>query len=268
MKKYFFALLAGTGLFLLQSALAHEFWLKPQRFLLKVGERVPIRLQVGENFTGEAVDVRKARIIQFIHHSKVGAQSVKDQVREGENGGVTIHFPTEGTHLLSYRSTAKFIELPADKFNAYLQEDGLDNVLEARRQSGQGSKAGRELYSRCVKSLLQVGSTTDETFQLSTGDRLEITPEQNPYALANGDSLSVQIRFDGQPLEKALVRVWNKSTGTLRVDTLRSNSTGRIAFPLTRKGIWMVSLVRMIPYPDNRKADWQSFWGNLTFGFE
>lgn len=42
--------------FLLSSTLhsiAHEFWLLPQQFSYQAGQKVYVRFQVGENFTGE-----------------------------------------------------------------------------------------------------------------------------------------------------------------------------------------------------------------------
>lgn len=268
MKKNLSLSILGAGLCVLQSAWAHEFWLMPQRFLVKVGELVKVSIQVGEHFTNEGTDVKRDRIDRFLHYFQSSQEDVSNQVQEGSDGGVSVRFQTEGTHLLSYRSNNKFIELAADKFNAYLKEDGLEPVLEQRRKSGQINKPGRELYSRCVKSLLQAGKKPDNTYQRSTGDRLELLPKQNPYALPDNAPLIIQVVFDQQPLQQALVRVWNRHEGKVVVDTLRSDLQGSIHFPLRRQGTWMVSVVQMIPYPDSKTADWQSFWGNLTFGFE
>ena len=45
----------------------------------------------------------------------------------------------------------------------------------------------------------------------------------------------------------------------------RSDAQGRIRFQL-RAGQSMVSLVQMVPMTDTKEADWQSYWGSLTFG--
>ncbi|MBC7922276.1 MAG: DUF4198 domain-containing protein [Ferruginibacter sp.] len=252
----------------LSDAFAHEFWLMPERFLLRVGDRVKFSLSVGENFTGEPWDVRKSRIVWLKHFFGKKSTDLLPAVQEGDTGGVSLRFESEGTHLLAFKNDNKFIELKAAEFTAYLKEDGLDNALESRARNGQSAKPGRELYSRCVKSLVQVGSQPDDTHARLVGDRLEILPERNPYALRETDSLTVRVIFDQRPLANALVRVWHRQNGKAKVEAWRSNADGKVSFGLVRRGRWMVSVVRMVPYPDPKQADWQSFWGNLTFGYE
>jgi uncharacterized GH25 family protein len=164
------------------------------------------------------------------------------------------------------RSTNSFIELEADKFNEYLKEDGIDNILALREKTGEMGKPSREFYQRCAKSILQVGNKKDDTYAINCGMPLEIMPLQNPYDLKIGDKLSVKILFEGKPLADAVVRSWHKVDETkTNQGRFRTNAQGITAIELNAKGIWMISLVKMIETTDKSQSDYQSYWGSLTF---
>lgn len=251
-------------LLLTVAVFAHEFWLEPQKFLLSIGEKINFRIFVGENFTGEEVDFTKFEVTKFSHFTSKGEESTKGNLTE-QNLSDFLKFETEGNHLIAFNNSNKHIELAAKEFNQYLKDDGLDNVADFRKKNGQLTKKGREEYQRCVKTLLQVGSLHDETYQINTGMKLEIIPEQNPYS--SDKPLTFKVLFDNKPLKNALVVVWQKGIEKPNKRNFRSNAEGKISFSFEPKGVWMVSTVRMVHYPDSKIADWQSYWGSYTFGF-
>jgi uncharacterized GH25 family protein len=252
-------------------ALAHEFWLQPNRFFAKVGDKVTIQVLVGEGFTGERSDGTKDRIVQYKHQSAGGTTNLAPALTGDTYGSVPVSLTTAGTHLISFANTPKFLAMRADSFLLYLKEDGLDNVISARQQQGTASKPSREMYQRCIKTLIQVGDKPDNTFAENTGMPLEIIPAQNPYAQRPGQIATFQVLYDNKPLPKALVRYWNRNgTNSLAQERQRSDGQGRVRFRM-RAGNSMVSLVHMVPYvhADTTKpspADWHSYWGSLTFG--
>jgi uncharacterized GH25 family protein len=113
-----------------------------------------------------------------------------------------------------------------------------------------------------------VGAQTDDNFKRNTGMPLEIVPLANPYQCKAGDSLRVQVFFQGRPLAHHALRTWHR-TGQPEAPTQkgqwRTNAEGQATLPLTAKGWWMVSLVRMVPSPNPQQADYQSYWASLTF---
>ena len=244
---------------------AHEFWLEPQKFLLAIGEKINLRVFVGENFTGEEVDFSKFKLTKFAHYNSKGEQNTKGDLSE-QNLSDFLKFETEGNHLIAFNNSNKHIELAADKFNEYLKDDGLDNVAAYRKKHGQLNKRGTEEYQRCVKTLLQVGNTHDETYRINTGMRLEIIPEKNPYT--SDKSLIFKILFDNKPLKNALVVVWQKGIEQPNKRNFRSDANGKVIFSFEPKGAWMVSSVNMVPHTKPTEADWQSYWGSYTFGFK
>lgn len=255
--------MALMGLVLL--AFAHEFWLQPSRFFVKPGESIKVQTLVGENFKGERSEGKKNRIVFYKHFSSAGTADLSPSLQDDHYGDVSVPINQPGTHLVAFTNTSKFIELTPDKFIAYLKEDGLDNVIKARQEQGSTQKNGREMYRRCVKTLIQSGTKADDTYALNTGLPLEIIPVQNPYTSQSGQVIEFQLLFENKPLVGALVRYWNRNKNQLSTDKQRSNAEGRVKFRIKQGGN-MVSVVNMVPYENPTEADWQSYWGSLTFG--
>lgn len=255
-------------LFILSSLLSsHEFWLSPQKFIYQRGEKINIRFFVGENFEGENWKGNN----ETTHSLKLYYGGVSDDLSEyiSEEKGDSIELTMldEGTSLVAFNSTNSFIEIEAAKFNKYLHEDGLDNAIEYRKQNNETDSIGREFYQRCAKTLIQVGNVKDKTFSVTTGMPVDILPLSNPYSLKNKDSISVKILFLNSPLANALVKIWHRENNTTEKTEITSNENGEIKFPIFVTGKWMVSLVKMERLEKDTKAQWQSYWGNLTWGY-
>ena len=70
------------------------------------------------------------------------------------------------------------LELKAADFNAYLEEDGIPDVLEARRRNNELGKPARERYSKHVKAVFQVGDARTDVFGAVLGYPAEIVPSR------------------------------------------------------------------------------------------
>lgn len=248
-------------------SLAHEFWLSPKKFSVAIGEEVSIDFLVGENFEGESWGVQLKRVVKLEHHQLSQVKSLTTSLKPTEKEKLKLKFSTEGTQLVYFQSQDSFIELEAEKFNAYLKEDGLDDAFDQRKRTNTLDKPAKEYYSRFAKVLLQAGSKTDDTYRKKVGARLEILPLQNPYTLQKGDYLQCQILFDGKPAPHQMVKVWNKVTGRTFLQNIYTEKDGTIKFPINAVGHWMVSTVKMIP-SEKPDADWRSMWASLTFGIQ
>ena len=104
MKKTSFALI--LLLFTSIIAFAHEFWLEPQKFLLAIGEKINLRVFVGENFTGEEVDFTKFEIKKFSHYSSKGETHTQGNLTE-QNLSDFLKFDNEGNHLIAFNNSNK-----------------------------------------------------------------------------------------------------------------------------------------------------------------
>jgi len=247
---------------------AHEFWMQPDKFRYKAGEVMKLNLQVGEEFIGERWDLGRHRVVRFDHHTAGAVQGLVEHLNtSGQGNHLELPLVTEGTHLFIMQSNNAFIELPADEFNAYLKDDGLDDILTLRSQGQVGnlSAPGREYYQRNAKLLVQVGEKTDAMHQKITGLPLEIVPLQNPYAVKLTGEIKFKVFFEGQPLPYTLVKVWNRKDGRTLTQKIYTQKDGTFSTRLSNTGMWMVSCVKMVPARE-AGADWQSYWSSLVFG--
>ena len=55
---------------------------------------------------------------------------------------------------MAYSSTGSVVELPADRFEAYLEQYGLDEIISERLQRGEDTEPARECFYRYAKALL------------------------------------------------------------------------------------------------------------------
>ena len=262
MKKYWFA----GALLVAFSAHAHEFWMMPDRFAPPVKAAVSLSLLVGENFVGDAAPFGLPLVASLRLHTTAGVQDLRGVVpTEVAQSRVPMAFAQTGTHLLSLDTHPRTIELAPDKFTAYLRDEGLERVIAQREAQGQSATPGRERFRRHVKTLLSVGGVSDASFGARTGQMLELLPLANPQTrLANG-ALPMQLLFNGEPLEGALVKAWHQGDGQLTVLRARTDARGRLTYRLPWSGVWMVSVVHMVPVTGEPGVDWDSHWGNLTF---
>lgn len=264
MKKFFFFFFL---LAIVVAADCHEFWLQPKKFKYVVGEEMKVDFLVGENFEGEPWDLKKDKVEKLDLHHLAKVIDLKAQVKPDEKDRLKYKFTEPGTHLLSMQSNNAFIELDAEKFNDYLKEDGLDDILDIRTKTNTLDKPSKEFYSRYVKLLVQVGDKTDDTFKKKTNLRLEIIPQQNPCLLKSGDYLTCVLLFDGKPLPHQMIKIWNKIGNNSVLQNAFTENDGTVKFPISSKGPWMISTVKM-KASEKSGADWQSFWGSLVFGIE
>lgn len=222
---------------------------------------------MGENFIGEPWDLQKNRIEKLELHQSSKSIDLSDSVQAGKKDNLSYVVKEEGTSLLTMQSNNAFTELKADEFNAYLKEDGLDEVLDHRRKTNTLLSPAKEFYARYTKLLFQVGEKRDETFEKVVGFPVEIVPEINPYSLKVGDAIRFKILFDGKPAFGVRVKVWNRFDNRTTLQNIYTEQDGTIEARISSPGPWMISVVRMVP-SKQPGADWQSYWGSLVFGIE
>jgi uncharacterized GH25 family protein len=254
-------------LLLLGVAQAHEFWLLPKKFKYESGEKMTLDFVVGENFEGEYWDLTKHKVEKVTIYNRVSSTDLLQKVMKSNGNNLEYTFNNVGTHLIALESDNAYIELEAEKFDEYLVEDGLDYIKEERLKRGEQNKPSRELYSRYAKLLVQVGDKTDDTFKKSAGMKMEIIPSQNPYDLKSGDYMECKVLYRGNPQPHTLVKVWSHVGNRVFLQNIYTESDGAIRFPISNKGAWMVSSVKMIR-SNSPKAEWESMWASLVFEIE
>ena len=247
-------------------ASAHDYWIEPSIFRLEPGARVLFYLRVGEHFSGEPATFSMERTTQF----RIDSSSRQFDVlplRHDPAGMARLR--DGGLQVVSYENTPSYLELPADKFNAYLQAEGLKSTLQAREESGTSDQPGKEAYSRCAKTLLwveagELPAASAGIHARPAGTTLELIPDTNPYGMKAPATLTVKLIYQGQPVPDALVMALSRKAPD-EVQRVESGPDGRAEFQLQRGGAWMIKAVHMVPASTLEREDWRSYWASLTF---
>jgi len=99
-----------------------------------------------------------------------------------------------------------------------------------------------------------------DSFAKPIGAKMEIVPLKNPLSLKVGDSLPVQVLYDGKPLAK----IGLKAEGHGK-DEITTDAQGQAAIALKKTGLTIISANLRTPLPNDPDADVLSETANLTF---
>ncbi|MFH1965058.1 MAG: DUF4198 domain-containing protein [Acidobacteriota bacterium] len=191
-----------------------------------------------------------------------------------------------GTYVVGVSTYTLMIELTADEFNEYLHHDGVDDVLEARKNGGRLGEDATERYSKHVKAIIQVGDELSADFSAELGYPVEIVPLQNPYTLTEGEIFRARVLKNGKPLSGQQVYASYEGFTPPEdqplfhgqdhhsafedhdrhmepIETL-SDRDGIIEFMLSGTGRWYVRFINMIEI-NEPGIDYESNWATLTF---
>jgi hypothetical protein len=181
-----------------------------------------------------------------------------------------VSFGAPGSYVLVLQTSYAESTLPGIRFNDYLKQEGLTPALDIRARNRLQEQPGREIYSRRAKALVQVGPATNQPQPWVTrpvGLSLEIVPEVNPYAAGAGQVLPIHVLSDGHPLAGATVMLNNLDFDGRPLATVRTDANGRAVFKTPRTGSWQLNVLWTKPLKGNPKADFDTTFSSLTFGF-
>ena len=138
-----------------------------------------------------------------------------------------------GLGVIGYHSRPSRVELPADKFDAYLKEEGLDGIVALR--GGDAGRAGtREQFFRCAKSLLMVGAPARRRATGRWAVRSNWWSNATRTCRRAVEELAVRLTYEGRPLPGALVVALRRTDAVERV-AARSDADGRVRLRLARR---------------------------------
>ena len=250
-------------------AYAHDFWLQPSHFWIAPRSFVPVSLLVGHGANRTLWDADINRVTSLNSLGPQGTVDLRGSIRQGGTGRMS--FATPGVHVVSLQTGHSQSDLPALRFNDYLQTEGLTPAQEQRRRLRQTNVPGREIYSRRAKALVRVGPgpvTAAPYVIRPLGQTLELVPGRNPYAVPAGEALPFVVYYKGRPLQGALVKLTYLGADERPAATQRSNAAGRVAFTMPRRGAWQLNVVWTEPLTGHATADFDTTFASLTFGFD
>ena len=264
-------MLTASLLMLLSSASvnAHEMWIEPVNYSLKLGDKILANEIVGQDFKGNKYAYLDSSFDKL--DITVGDKTYAIKSRLGDLPAIQENSSTEGLHIITAETPhSELVYETPEKFANFLRADGLEWVFEAHKKRGLPEKGFKEIYRRSPKSLIKVGhgKGQDKAFGLP----LEWVVETNPYT-SQGD-IKAQLLWQGNPATNMHVNVFNRpkrtsSKSELIKTTLRTDVNGRVEIPRANGGLFLINSVKMIR-PDAKIAEkteavWESIWGSLTY---
>lgn len=247
---------------------AHDLFLKPDRFFVAPNSALRV-LVLNGTFDGSenAVTADRLRDLRVAGPSGVRHLAVGAWRARGDTTLLEVQLGPAGTYAIGASLVPSHIRLEAADFNEYLEHDGIPDVLEARRASGDLDRPARERYAKHVKALVQVGTERSDDYARVFGYPAELVPLKNPYALGASDELRVRALVGGEPVANQLVRAGGRTpAGALIAEReARTDADGVAAFTLEATGVWYVKFIHMEPADDEPELDYESKWATLTF---
>lgn len=226
------------GLLLVSStAIAHDFWIQPDRYRSEPGVSVPVTLQVGHGPSRQRSQLPLRRITRF---AAITPDGTAIDLRAGLNLGAAtedgeVQFQAPGTYVV------------------ILETDNHARTLD-----------GLESYSRHSKALLQVGPAQSAQATQALGLPLEIVPDVNPYSA--GDVLPVHVLFAGEPLAGARVELTNLEHDAETLETHLTGRDGQASFALPAGGKWLLNVVWKKRLAEGRETEFETYFSSLSFG--
>ena len=182
-----------------------------------------------------------------------------------------FRFTTPGAYMLVLQTDDRAqTHLPSIRFNDYLKVEGLTPALEQRARLNQMDRDGSERYSRCAKSLVQVGlpgAGSQEQVSKPVGLPLEIVPEADPYAVPRSASLPVRVIYAGRPLAGALIKLTDLNNDASPFEVHLTDHAGRANFTMPNAGSWLLNVIWTKVLPRSEEADFETVFSSLSFGF-
>lgn len=246
---------------------AHDLYLRPDTFQPRPGATLRVEYHNGDAFPASHVPVKLERLRDMQLRHGAGHALPFDNLRiEGVATVADVNVPVGGgAFWLTSRTVPNFIQLEAAQFEEYLKHEGLEEIVRWRHAHGEAAKPGREMYSKYVKALGRAGDGAGFSTQ-PLGLAIEIVPLADPYALQPGQTLRVQVLWDGKPAAGLAIEMANAYDGKVTKKAAgRTGADGQLEIPLSGAGLWKLHAIGMRRGKNPREADWESFWASLTF---
>lgn len=246
---------------------AHDFWLAPTEWQPATPKSLTIVGSVGDKFPVASDWAIPAGVDTWRVLGPGGEVTVEGSLKsfrqQGKSIATTFAAANPGAYLGLMTVKMRVIAQPADEFNTYLRDEGLQDVIAERARLGQTKVPVRERFARYSKVIVRTGDGAAPYVTSPVGHDGEFVPASDPSLLQAGEPLVVQFLVEGKPIAGAAVAA---SSEKLQL-TAKTDADGRATFALPAPGPWLVHTVymRRPATPGSPRVDWESYWVTLTF---
>jgi len=304
--KFYFMRNTFFLLFALLLLCSHDLYLKMETYFLQPNQEATLSLYNGTFEKSENLITRDrmldASVIAQGKRIAMNPKQWKDQ--DSTISQLTFTTGEAGTYVAGVSTKPRNIELIAEKFNSYLEHDGILDVLEQRTEENSLDQDAIESYEKHVKAIYQVGDIKTDDWNAVLGYPIEFVPKANPYKKYSGEKLQVQLLLDGDPLADQLVYADHIASAHAHTNgkhshdnlqdgkehshtdgehdhshesqaeeahthtsgqQLRTNDQGIVSVNLPEDGIYYLRTINMIKVNDSDELTHRSKWATLTF---
>jgi uncharacterized GH25 family protein len=255
---------------------AHDLFLRPRAFVVGPGDTVDVRVLNGTFTTSEAAvapdRLRELTLLGPAGPSPADRSAWTETPRESR---WRVTLGESGTWVLAASLLPRTIRLSGTEFNGYLRDEGVPDMLAARKAARQLGDSAHERYAKSVKALVRVRgggralAARDTAYRIPLGHAAELVPIDDPYTLGEGRVLRVRALANGAPLARHVVQVGGRAANGARIPLreMRTDESGVARVRLDRRGTWYVKFIAMreIAASARDSVDYESSWATLTF---
>jgi hypothetical protein len=246
---------------------AHDLFLKLSSYFLPPETAVQALLLNG-TWTRSENAIERDRIASFSLAGPSGIVPLDTIgiLPRGDSTRIRFRTGAAGTYGLGLSVRSREIALSGPEFNAYLKEEGMDDVLAERTRTGTLEEPARERYAKHVKAVFQVGETRTDSYGAVLGYPAELVPLDNPYTRKVGDVVRFRCLVNGQATAGLTVLAGGTAANGTRIREVRSRSdtSGIALVRLSAPGRWYVKFIRMRKVAEGEVTH-ESQWATLTF---
>jgi nickel transport protein len=202
-------------------------------------------------------------------------------VLRGHDGSVEAYDPTlvKEPKATDVKGQVIAMEVVKNKENATLSPTGDPAIVAALYDSGYWLKTtdswkkstkreGKGKYDilESIKSLQwckSVLAATSESLK-PVGQGFEIVPQKDPMSVRVGDKLSIEVLYDGKPVEGAIVTTGGGHASDSK-SPLKTDKEGMVSVMIEKAGFQMVKASHKVLIKDDSDADILSLATTLTY---
>lgn len=250
---------------------AHEFWIEPQKFVVKSTEDISADLRVGQMMTGVSYGFYPRNFKQL--SVKNGTKILPITGRLGDKPAIQI--PYQGHRLVTlFITTVDNVVSYNDwsQFESFLREKNLSDAEEEHKKNNFPRSGFKEIYSRYAKALVGAGNSLG--FDQKLGLETEIVLKQNPYIENTTNGLTVTLFYNDSPRGNTQIEVFSRSTnGIVKKEIFFTNDNGEAIIDVSSGTDYLVNAVVMRrPKTETGSSSskdssilWESLWASTTF---
>jgi hypothetical protein len=246
---------------------AHDMFLKLQSYFLPENTAVVVPLLNGTFTTSEnSIDRSRIADISLITPEGRTRFDTTRVTARGDSTFLRITTGGSGTSVLGVSTNPNRLKISGQEFTAYLEEEGLTEVIAARKEAGISADSASERYAKHVKAVVQVGNDRGDGYAAVLGYPAEIIPLENPYLQKPGGNLGVRALVRGVGVEGLILLVGGRTPGGARlpVQRLRTGPGGEATISIARRGLYYVKFISMVKQVAG-ETDYVSNWATMTF---